>query len=73
MRVRGDESREVFHAWFESIEMGFAHYFDGELVGRDLVEELAELDELVVPTVFFPSVLLRYSAECRSFTLQNHL
>ena len=24
-----DESREAFHAWFASIEMGFAHYFDG--------------------------------------------
>ena len=34
MRVRGDESREVFHAWFDSIELGFAHFFDGELVGH---------------------------------------
>ena len=34
MRVRGDESREAFHGWFESIETGFAHYFDGELVGH---------------------------------------
>jgi N-acetyltransferase len=33
-RVRGDESREAFRAWFESIETGFAHYFDGALVGH---------------------------------------
>ena len=34
MKVRGDESREAFHAWFESIDMGFAHYFDGAPVGH---------------------------------------
>ena len=34
MRVRGHESREAFRAWFESIEAGFAHYFDGEVVGH---------------------------------------
>jgi N-acetyltransferase len=34
MRVRGDESRETFHDWFGSIELGFAHYFDDELVGH---------------------------------------
>jgi RimJ/RimL family protein N-acetyltransferase len=34
MRVRGNESRAVFHEWFESIDLGFAHYFDGELVGH---------------------------------------
>jgi RimJ/RimL family protein N-acetyltransferase len=34
MRVRGHESREAFHDWFESIEAGFAHYLDGELVGH---------------------------------------
>ena len=34
MKVRGHESREAFHAWFESIEMGFAHYFDGAAVGH---------------------------------------
>lgn len=34
MRVRGNESRELFHKWFESIELGFAEYFDGEIVGH---------------------------------------
>jgi N-acetyltransferase len=34
MRVRGHESRELFHAWFESVDLGFAHFFDGELVGH---------------------------------------
>jgi RimJ/RimL family protein N-acetyltransferase len=34
MRVRGDESRERFHEWFESIDLGFLHYLDGELVGH---------------------------------------
>jgi RimJ/RimL family protein N-acetyltransferase len=34
MRVRGNESRQTFHEWFASIEMGFAHYFDGAPVGH---------------------------------------
>jgi len=34
MRVRGNESRELFHQWFESVDLGFAHYLDGELVGH---------------------------------------
>ncbi len=34
MKVRGNESRDLFHAWFESVDLGFAHYFDGELVGH---------------------------------------
>ena len=34
MKVRGNETRELFHAWFESVDLGFAHYFDGELVGH---------------------------------------
>jgi N-acetyltransferase len=34
MRVNGHESRELFDEWFESVDLGFAHYFDGELVGH---------------------------------------
>jgi len=34
MRVRGDESRDAFHAWFAAVDLGFAHFFDGELVGH---------------------------------------
>jgi N-acetyltransferase len=34
MRVRGDESRELFHQWFDSVDLGFMHYLDGELVGH---------------------------------------
>ncbi|MEP6813406.1 MAG: hypothetical protein ABI990_10490, partial [Actinomycetota bacterium] len=34
MRVSGHESRELFHEWFESVDLGFLHYFDGELVGH---------------------------------------
>ena len=34
MKVRGHESREAFHAWLASIDMGFAHYFDGAPVGQ---------------------------------------
>ena len=34
MKVRGNESRALFHEWFESIDFGFAHYFNGELVGH---------------------------------------
>ena len=33
MRVRGNESRELFRAWWESVDLGFAHYFDDALVG----------------------------------------
>lgn len=34
MRVRGNESRDLFHEWFESVDLGFVHYLDGELVGH---------------------------------------
>lgn len=34
MRVRGNESRALFGEWFESIDLGFAHYFDNALVGH---------------------------------------
>ena len=34
MRVWGNESRERFHEWWESLEMGFAHYLDDVLVGH---------------------------------------
>jgi N-acetyltransferase len=34
MKVRGHESHERFHEWFESVDLGFAHFFDGELVGH---------------------------------------
>jgi RimJ/RimL family protein N-acetyltransferase len=34
MKVRGNESRELFHMWFESVDLGFAHFFDGALVGH---------------------------------------
>ena len=34
MRIRGDVSRELFHEWFESVDLGFLHSFDGELVGH---------------------------------------
>jgi RimJ/RimL family protein N-acetyltransferase len=34
MKVRGNESSELFHEWFESVDLGFAHFFDGELVGH---------------------------------------
>jgi RimJ/RimL family protein N-acetyltransferase len=34
LRVHGNESRTLFGEWFASVELGFAHYFDGELVGH---------------------------------------
>ena len=34
MRVRGNESRGLFHEWFESVDLGFAHYLDDALVGH---------------------------------------
>jgi RimJ/RimL family protein N-acetyltransferase len=44
MRVRGNESRELFHAWFESVDLGFAHFFDGELVGHSSYLNVREDD-----------------------------
>ena len=34
MRVRGHESRARFDEWLRSVDLGFAHFFDGELVGH---------------------------------------
>jgi RimJ/RimL family protein N-acetyltransferase len=34
MRIRGDLSRELFDEWLASVDLGFAHYFDGALVGH---------------------------------------
>jgi N-acetyltransferase len=34
MKVRGNESPELFREWFESVDLGFAHYFDGALIGH---------------------------------------
>jgi N-acetyltransferase len=34
MRVSGHESRELFHEWYQSVDLGFAHYFDTKLVGH---------------------------------------
>jgi N-acetyltransferase len=34
MRVRGNESRDHFHEWFQSVDLGFAHYLDDALVGH---------------------------------------
>ena len=47
MRVRGDESRELFHEWFESVDLGFLHYFDGELVGHTSYLNAREDDRVV--------------------------
>jgi N-acetyltransferase len=34
MRVSAHESRALFDEWWASVDMGFAHSFDGELVGH---------------------------------------
>jgi len=34
MRIRGDRSRELFREWLDSVDLGFAHYLDDELVGH---------------------------------------
>jgi RimJ/RimL family protein N-acetyltransferase len=47
MRVRGDVSREVFHEWFESVDLGFLHYFDGELVGHTSYLNVREDDRVL--------------------------
>ena len=33
-RVSAHESRERFDEWYRSVDMGFAHYFDEQLVGH---------------------------------------
>jgi RimJ/RimL family protein N-acetyltransferase len=47
MRVRGNESRELFHEWFESVDHGFLHYFDGKLVGHTSYLNAREDDRVV--------------------------
>jgi len=47
MRVRGDESRALFRQWFTSIELGFAHFFDDELVGHTSYLNVNEGDRVV--------------------------
>ena len=34
MRFRSHESRELFRAWLDTVELGFAHFYDRELVGH---------------------------------------
>jgi len=34
MRLRGHESRERFDEWLSTVDLGFAHYLDDELVGH---------------------------------------
>ena len=47
MRIRGDVSRELFHEWFESVDLGFLHYFDGELVGHTSYLNVHESDRVL--------------------------
>jgi RimJ/RimL family protein N-acetyltransferase len=47
MRIRGDVSRELFHEWFESVDLGFLHYFDGELVGHTSYLNVREDDRVL--------------------------
>jgi RimJ/RimL family protein N-acetyltransferase len=47
MRVRGHESRELFHEWFESVDLGFLHYLDGELVGHTSYLNVREDDRVL--------------------------
>jgi RimJ/RimL family protein N-acetyltransferase len=47
MRVRGDRSRDLFHEWFESVDLGFLHFFDGELVGHTSYLNVREDDRVL--------------------------
>jgi RimJ/RimL family protein N-acetyltransferase len=47
MRISGHESRERFHEWYESVDLGFAHYFDGELVGHTSYLNVRDDDRVV--------------------------
>jgi RimJ/RimL family protein N-acetyltransferase len=45
-RVRGHESRERFREWWDSVDLGFLHYFDGELVGHTSFLNVRERDRV---------------------------
>ena len=45
--MRGDESRERFREWLDSVELGFAHYVDGELVGHTSYLNVRPRDRVV--------------------------
>jgi len=47
MKVRGNESREVFHRWWESVRLGFATVFDGALVGSTSYHNVRAEDRVV--------------------------
>jgi N-acetyltransferase len=47
MRVRGNERRELFRQWFESVDLGFAHYLDGDLVGHTSYLNVHQSDRVV--------------------------
>lgn len=47
MKVRGHESRERFREWLASVELGFAHFFDGELVGHTSYLSVREDDRVL--------------------------
>ena len=47
MKVRGSESRELFRAWWESVDLGFAHYFDERLVGHTSYLNVREDDRVL--------------------------
>jgi N-acetyltransferase len=47
MRVRGNERRELFHEWFESVDLDLLHYLDGELVGHTSYLNVREDDRVV--------------------------
>ena len=34
MRIRGNGSRQLFHEWFQSVELGFVTFLDDEPVGH---------------------------------------
>jgi RimJ/RimL family protein N-acetyltransferase len=45
-RVRGHESRERFREWWSSVDLGFLHYFDDELVGHTSFLNVREHDRV---------------------------
>jgi RimJ/RimL family protein N-acetyltransferase len=47
MRMRGHESRRRFREWLDSVELGFAHFCDGELVGHTSYLDVRPDDRVV--------------------------
>jgi RimJ/RimL family protein N-acetyltransferase len=47
MRIRGNGSRQLFREWFESVELGFVTFLDGEPVGHSSYLNVRQQDRVL--------------------------